>query len=352
MGRLVPIVVLVLVLASVALTGTGVPLLITTDAETQAFFTPVGGGEPLEGLLPGRPGVELTSPTALPGRHGRLGDPVQRSGAPGPLTAEEPRTSTGSRTSPVRLSAGADAEPRPRVFTYTVRSGDTLWDIAQEHGITVTTIMGANPDLVPSRLQVGQEIRLLSVDGVLHTVQPGDTVSALAEKYGVEPDVIVQANALDDPEALEPGTEVIIPGATPTIVRTVIVGGRAVAIYGEYRWPVLGPVTSYYGPRWGRFHHGIDIGAPYGSYIRAARAGRVVFAGWKGGYGYTVILDHGDGVTTLYAHASRLLVRYGQWVETGQVIAKVGSTGYSTGPHLHFEVRVNGVSVNPLFILN
>ncbi|HCW51563.1 MAG TPA: peptidase M23, partial [Clostridiales bacterium] len=103
---------------------------------------------------------------------------------------------------------------------------------------------------------------------------------------------------------------------------------------------------------WGRFHHGIDIGAPYGSYIRAARAGRVVFAGWKGGYGYTVILDHGDGVTTLYAHTSRLLVRYGQWVETGQVIAKVGSTGYSTGPHLHFEVRVNGVSVNPLFILN
>jgi murein DD-endopeptidase MepM/ murein hydrolase activator NlpD len=113
-------------------------------------------------------------------------------------------------------------------------------------------------------------------------------------------------------------------------------------------WPTSGPVTSYFGPRWGRMHEGIDIAAPYGAPIRAAAAGTVIYAGWMGGYGNLVVVDHGGGLATAYAHASTLAVGVGQGVAQGQLIAYVGSTGHSTGPHLHFEVRVNGTPVDPL----
>ena len=122
---------------------------------------------------------------------------------------------------------------------------------------------------------------------------------------------------------------------------------------GSMSWPVSGPVTSGYGwrvhPIFGtqKFHTGIDLGVGYGTSIRATDSGNVIHAGWCGGYGYAVIIDHGNGISTLYAHCSRLYVSYGQAVSKGQSVAAVGSTGYSTGPHLHFEVRVNGVPVNP-----
>ncbi|HVF75803.1 MAG TPA: peptidoglycan DD-metalloendopeptidase family protein [Acidimicrobiales bacterium] len=112
-------------------------------------------------------------------------------------------------------------------------------------------------------------------------------------------------------------------------------------------WPVNGPVTSGYGYRWGRMHQGIDIGAGTGVPIRAAKAGEVIFAGSMSGYGNTVIVDHGGGFTTLYAHQSRIGSSEGQSVSQGQVIGYVGSTGRSTGPHLHFETRVNGSARNP-----
>ena len=116
-------------------------------------------------------------------------------------------------------------------------------------------------------------------------------------------------------------------------------------------WPVRGTVTSEYGPRWGRMHTGIDIGAPNGTPIRAAKGGEVIFSGSMSGYGNTVIIDHGGGFTTLYAHQSRIAAGDGASVSQGQVIGYVGSTGFSTGPHLHFEVRVNGAPVNPLAYL-
>jgi len=107
-------------------------------------------------------------------------------------------------------------------------------------------------------------------------------------------------------------------------------------------------LTSRFGWRYRRHHDGIDLAAPHGTPIYAARAGRVVFAGWYYGYGRTVILDHGNGLQTLYGHASSLLVREGQQVERGQLIARVGCTGSCTGSHLHFEVRLRGRAVNPL----
>lgn len=132
------------------------------------------------------------------------------------------------------------------------------------------------------------------------------------------------------------------------------VAGRMDYLHAQpSRWPVNGRVTSGFGYRknpFGRgreFHNGIDIAAPTGTAVKAAGKGKVVFAGWRAGYGRTVIIDHGYGLKSLYAHNSSLLVKNGQWVEPNQVIAKVGSTGRSTGPHLHFTVELKGKPVNP-----
>jgi murein DD-endopeptidase MepM/ murein hydrolase activator NlpD len=116
-------------------------------------------------------------------------------------------------------------------------------------------------------------------------------------------------------------------------------------------WPVNGPVVSGYGMRWGRMHEGIDIAAGTGTPIWAAAAGTVIHAGWLGGYGNLVVVDHGNGLATAYAHASAILVGVGQSVAQGETVSLVGSTGNSSGPHLHFEVRVNGSAVDPLLYL-
>ena len=111
--------------------------------------------------------------------------------------------------------------------------------------------------------------------------------------------------------------------------------------------PVSGVLTSRYGYRWGRTHTGIDIGVPTGTPIKASASGTVTFAGWKGSLGNLVVISHGNGIQTYYGHNSKLLVSAGQTVSAGQVIAKAGSTGRSTGSHLHFEIRINGSSINP-----
>ena len=135
--------------------------------------------------------------------------------------------------------------------------------------------------------------------------------------------------------------------------RVVAKGAQAVVASrgsgsGTLRWPVGGGITSGYGPRGGGFHTGIDIGAGYGTGVGAASAGRVVSAGWSGGYGNCVLIDHGNGLVTRYAHLSQISVHSGQSVGSGQIIGLVGSTGIATGPHLHFEVIVNGQTTNPL----
>lgn len=136
--------------------------------------------------------------------------------------------------------------------------------------------------------------------------------------------------------------------------RSQIGSGGAAGSTGSLLWPAAGPITSQFGwrthPIFGtqRFHSGLDIGADYGDIVSAADGGVVIYADWMGGYGKAVIIDHGGGISTLYAHNSELLVGAGEQVRKGQSVARVGSTGYSTGPHLHFEVRENGAPVSPL----
>lgn len=139
-----------------------------------------------------------------------------------------------------------------------------------------------------------------------------------------------------------------------SIIRALESGSSGSAPTGKFLWPTSGSISSGFGMRWHpilggyRMHNGIDISAPYGQNIVAAETGTVIYRDWLGGYGLTLIIDHGGGVSTLYAHTSQVLVSVGQRVSRGSVVARVGSTGYSTGPHLHFEVRVNGVPQNPL----
>jgi murein DD-endopeptidase MepM/ murein hydrolase activator NlpD len=126
------------------------------------------------------------------------------------------------------------------------------------------------------------------------------------------------------------------------------IASAAPASSSGFIWPVSGPITSPFGWRWGRMHEGIDIGVGFGTPIHAAAAGTVIWAGWMGGYGNLVVIDHGGGISTAYGHQQRIYVHVGQHVVQGQTIGEVGSTGHSFGPHLHFEVRVNGNPVDPL----
>ena len=125
-------------------------------------------------------------------------------------------------------------------------------------------------------------------------------------------------------------------------------GSQSTPSSSGFIWPASGPVTSPFGWRWGRMHEGIDIGASYGSPIRAAASGTVIYCGWESGYGNLTVIDHGGNLATAYGHQSSIAVTCGQQVTQGQVIGYVGSTGHSTGPHLHFEVRVNGSPVDPM----
>ncbi len=244
--------------------------------------------------------------------------------------------------------------PRLEVITYTVQLGDTVQAIAERFGLKPTTILWANPAVedAPDLLRIGQKIVILPIDGVYHTVQEEDTLESIAEKYKVDVEAITSCpyNHLEPPDfAIEPGMKLIIPGGEKPYVPRVITsytgpipeGARGT---GLFQWPVLGYITQgyWYG------HRAIDIGVPVGTAVRAADAGFVSFAGWTDvGYGYLVVIDHANGFATYYAHLSNIYVVAGQAVERGQVIAASGNTGWSTGPHLHFEIRYNGVQQNP-----
>jgi murein DD-endopeptidase MepM/ murein hydrolase activator NlpD len=201
--------------------------------------------------------------------------------------------------------------------------------------------------------------------GVTHVVKRGETVYRIAKAYGIDARELMEVNDLRDPRQLEVGAELFVPGATrmrevppaamgamgePEVEPEVPDGVRSARASG-FRWPLQGVLYSRYGVRQGQRHDGIDIAAPEGTPVGAAAGGLVIFAGEQSGYGAIVILKHASGLLTLYAHASELLVRHGDRVEAGQPIARVGRSGRTTGPHLHFEVREGTRPRNPLFYL-
>jgi murein DD-endopeptidase MepM/ murein hydrolase activator NlpD len=247
--------------------------------------------------------------------------------------------------------------PRLEIVTYTVQPGDTAESIAADFDLQPTTLMWSNPEMekMPDLLKVGQQLTILPIDGVYHRVGVSDTLQSLSESYKVDITDIVKCpfNPFVDGAKLAEGQHLIIPGGTkPYQPRNVTeyqgpVPSDAEST-GAFSWPSWGTLTQgyWYG------HRAVDIGAAVGSAIRASDGGYIAFAGWTDvGYGYLVVVDHQNGYQTYYAHLSNIFVQEGAVIERGQVIGAMGSTGNSTGPHLHFEVRFNGYPTNPLIYL-
>ena len=191
--------------------------------------------------------------------------------------------------------------------------------------------------------------------GVYHTVERGQTLWRISKTYGVDMQLIAEYNDIYNPDLIIEGQELFIPSVSET--KDVSVPGdetdmgEIILNKGLFLWPTEGLVYSLFGMRWGRMHRGIDISGKTGTPVLAARDGTVTFAGVKGGYGNIVILSHQDGYETRYAHLSTIKASVGDAVQTGDVIGLMGSTGRSTGPHLHFEIRKDDTARNPLFFL-
>jgi len=192
--------------------------------------------------------------------------------------------------------------------------------------------------------------------GVYHTVKKGQTLWRISKTYGIDMQTIAEYNDIYDKNLIYVGQEIFIPGAQKQLEVEVYTGdtgdmGTIIVHKGMFVWPTDGTVYSLFGVRWGQMHAGLDISANSGTPVLAAKDGTVVYAGRKGGYGNLVILRHADGYETYYGHLSVISVTTGGSVTKGQKIGLVGSTGKSTGPHLHFEVRKDNKVRNPLFFL-
>lgn len=227
--------------------------------------------------------------------------------------------------------------------THTMRSSARLWGGTVAAAILLLTSLASD-----AWAQSGRPSFALVV------VRQGQTLWSISRAYGVPVEMIVEINGLRNPDAIRIGQRLRIPVRGSRVRWTPPSSKKVPSLVARHQfvWPARGELTSLFGwrRRARRHHAGIDIGAPWGSPIVAARPGVVIYSGWYFLYGRTVILDHGSGITTLYAHASKLLVRAGQQVAAGQAVAKVGCTGRCTGPHLHFEIRVNGRALNPLSV--
>lgn len=299
---------------------------------------------------------------------------------------------------PVEQAAEKILEGKPVEETYTVVSGDTIWDIALKYDISVDDIQNANPNLTIDKIQIDDKITikrsepyaLVTVDANLSSLetvpydtkevddntltkgktkvtQPGKNGSAeITTNLTIVNKRITAEKILSNKVVTQPQTKIVSVGTKVVTVQKPSTPSRnpsstttkpkpkpqtststpSSSSKGFIR-PASGIITSNYGWRSRGFHTGVDFASSRGTSIVASKSGKVTFAGWKGGYGLCVIIDHGGGISTLYAHNGSLKVKVGQSVSQGQRIALMGSTGNSTGPHVHFEVRVNGAHKNP-----
>jgi len=239
---------------------------------------------------------------------------------------------------------------RPRILLYDshmVKSGEIVGELAINFGLNQDTIISVNKISNTRLIQVGKALKIPNQDGILHTVGSKDTLSSIAEKYKTDVETIKTVNELFSYNVIA-GTDLFIPGARLDTVRLQEINGDL------FIWPINGAITSSYGSRIDpfnssrrQFHTGIDIRGSMGTPIKAAMSGRVSQTGYDTVLGNFVVISHHSGYRTLYGHMSVIRTRTGAYVATGERIGDVGTTGLSTGPHLHFTVYKNGVTVNP-----
>ncbi len=296
-------------------------------------------------------------------------------GTPALSSTIEPTYAPGAL--PILSETGLAPDPKPLTYqgklpqhelqTYVVKRGDTPNAIAAMFGIQPATLLGGNPRLSEESnlLQTGFELIILPIDGVLHDVQPGETVESVAALYGVSVDAIIgyAPNNLEFPYRLYPQTQILVPGAVREVfvwnppslesvrgtswegrnVRPLVVGT------GTFIFPVSSRNFSQY---YWYGHRAIDIALPEGNSVFASDTGTVTYAGWNTyGYGNLIVINHGNGHETFYAHLSSINVSPGQIVYQGNLIGLTGNTGQSSGPHIHFEIRLNGNQDDPCWYL-
>lgn len=279
----------------------------------------------------------------------------------------DPNASGISLDSLVNFRTDISDKPRSEIIDYEVQGGDTLSTIGKKFNISTDTIKWAN-NLTSESIKPGQILKILPVTGVSHKVVSGDTLDSVAKKYSAEKQAIVDFpfNDIGDDFRLSVGTVLIIPDGVPPEVKNppkpkitpqyIAQGVSSSPTFsapagGNFSWPTSFVYISQY---FAWYHPGLDLPNPAAPPVRASDGGRVIVAGWPDNYGYgnRIVIDHGNGYQTLYAHLSNIYVSVGQSVSRGQTIGQMGSTGRSTGTHLHFEIHYKGVSLNPLSILH
>ncbi|MBQ7593194.1 MAG: LysM peptidoglycan-binding domain-containing M23 family metallopeptidase [Synergistaceae bacterium] len=299
------------------------------------------------------------------------------------------------RTRQMRVASTKEVIEPIKTKSYVVVQGDSLWSIANSQGVELDTIIGSNKFKTSARLRPGAILRIPNQDGIFYVLKKDEKIEDVSKRYGVKMSKIRAVNVNLDVAKLKTGDEVFLPGARPDglvehkeapkaaevkkaapapAAKTVKQPVKQVAKTetknikpqrGEVavrtsglRWPLMGRINSPFGWRQHPitkrkdFHTGIDIKGNRGDPIKAAGSGKVVYSGWMGGYGKVIVIEHSNGQSTLYAHCQTLLAGKGNNVSSGSLIAKVGTTGRSTGPHLHFEVRNGSSPVNPIKYLS
>lgn len=268
---------------------------------------------------------------------------------------------TGAMIKPEVASTKKTKRPRGGIFDYIVKTGDTISTIAAEFEISVSSILWENNLSSYSVIRPGDKLAILPFSGVSHAIQSGETLSSIAKKYEVEESAIIESNKLTDSSKIAVGQKLLVPGGSKSgygkaarparysgiaAIKDLVKSPNAMPASGNaMNWPTQGHrITQYYSWR----HHGLDIANKVGTPIYSADAGKIEYVGWGKGYGNQIVVDHGGGKKTRYAHLSKFYVKQGQAVDKGETIGAMGSTGWSTGPHLHFEVIINGGKYNPL----
>lgn len=249
-------------------------------------------------------------------------------------------------------------KPRDQVINYKIEAGDTLAGVADKFGISVDTVKWANPKIIGDKLSIGQELGIPPVTGLVIKVSKGESIYSIAKKYKTEPQNILNYPFNDfgdlDTFALVAGQTLVIPDgvmpeAKPVYSPQLIAQVGKETGSGQFIWPSQGLITQ----RPVSYHMAVDIANNTLPPVAAADSGTVILVErQRYGYGWHVIIDHQNGYQTLYAHMSDIYVSTGQTVSKGATIGKVGSTGRSSGPHLHFEIRKGGILLNPLNFLS
>jgi len=251
---------------------------------------------------------------------------------------------------------------RGEIISYIVESGDTISTIARKFGISVNTILWENNLSSHSVIRPGDKLSILPETGLTHKVKSGDTLGAIAKANDVKVTDILEANNMTLNSKLSIGQKLLIPGGNKIInvasvkkknkaytgiqaIKNIVKSSPQKVPVNKMAWPTVGNrITQYYSWR----HKAVDIANRVGTPLFAADTGVIQFAGWSRGYGNNIVINHGGGKKTRYAHMSKFYVSKGDKVTKGETIGEMGSTGWSTGPHVHFEVMIDGVKYNPL----